>query len=124
MSTPFKGKYGSSSIIKTAFKPERKINGKTHQEFGKYIVFFLSKVIHSSAYSLLDKRANGSVAVNHIRVIDKHPDMTVDVSVIDNHEITSIPLVTSGSVSLTTSGEVIIIMHKHAHRGKKKTIHS
>ena len=34
------------------------------------------------------------------------------------------PLVTVGGVSLSTSGEVIVIIHQHAYHGKKKTIHS
>ena len=43
---------------------------------------------------------------------------------IDNHEITSIPLVTAGGVTSTTSGEVILIMHQCAYHPKTKTIHS
>ena len=48
----------------------------------------------------------------------------MDVRGIYNHEITSIPLETSGSVTLTTSGELIIIMHQNEHHGKNKTINS
>ena len=68
--------------------------------------------------------ANGGVAGNGVRVIAKHPYTTVDVRGIDNHEIAYIPLVTSGGVALTISGELIIIMHQCACHGKNKTIHS
>ena len=72
----------------------------------------------------MDSGANGGVTGNDVRVIAKHPDSTVDVRGIDDHEIASIPLVTTGGVTLTTSGEVIVIMHQHACHGKNKTIHS
>ena len=71
----------------------------------------------------MDRGHNGVVAGNAVRVIAKHPDRTVDVRGVDNHEIAHVPLVTAGSVTLTTSGEVIIIMHPHACHRKNKTIH-
>ena len=64
------------------------------------------------------------MAGNNIKVIAKIPDMTVDACGAENHEIASIPLVTSVSVALTTSGEVIIIMRQHSCHGKHKIIHS
>ena len=61
---------------------------------------------------------------NGVRFISKHPDMAVDVCGVDNHEIKSIPLVTTGGATLTTSGEVILIMYQHECHRKNKTIHS
>ena len=84
----------------------------------------MSNVIRSSADSLVDTGVNNDVSSNHVRVIVKHHDRTVDVHGIDNHEITSVPLVTIGGVALTTSGEVILIMHQHACHGRNKTINS
>ena len=72
----------------------------------------------------MDRGVNGDVAGNDVRFITKHPDRTGDVRGIDNHEIASIPLVTTGRVALTTSREVIIIVHQHAHHGKNKNVHS
>ena len=54
----------------------------------------------------------------------KHQDSTVDACRIDNHEITSIHLETAGSVTLSTSVEVIAIMIQCAGHGKNKTMHS
>ena len=71
----------------------------------------------------MDRGDNCGVAGNNVRVIAKHADMTVDARSIDNHEINFIPLVTAGGVTLTTSGEVIIIMHQHEFHRKNKTIH-
>ena len=53
----------------------------------------------------------------------KHPDSTVDVRGTDDHEISYVPLVNAGSVSLNTSDGVIIMMCQHAHNGKNKSIH-
>ena len=71
----------------------------------------------------MDVGANGHVAGNDVRVIAKHPDRTVEISGIDNHEITSILLVTAGGIVLTTSGEVILMMHQNACHGENTTIH-
>ena len=71
----------------------------------------------------MGKEANGSVVGNDIRVIAKHPDMTVDILGIDNHDVAHVPLVAAGGVMLTTSGEVITSMHQHACHRKNKSIH-
>ena len=72
----------------------------------------------------MDRGSNDGVDSNVFIVIAKHPDVTIDICGIDNHEIKSIPLATIGDVALTTSGEVIMIMHQCAHHRKDKTIHS
>ena len=76
-----------------------------------YIVYYLSKVSHSSVHLLVDRRANGGVAENDVRVIAKHTDSTVDIRGTCNHKIVSIPLVTTVNVTLTLSGEFIMIMN-------------
>ena len=43
---------------------------------------------------------------------------------IDNHQLTSIPLITAGGVSQSHLGPVILIFHQYAHYGKGKSIHS
>jgi hypothetical protein len=49
--------------------------------------------------SLIDCGANGGIAGIDTRVIERHPHQTVDIRGIDNHEITSIPIVTAGAVA-------------------------
>ena len=56
--------------------------------------------------------------------MSKYPHRTTDVRGIHNHEITSVPLVTAGGVTLSTSGEVIVITSQRPYYGKNKTIHS
>ena len=59
-----------------------------------------------------------------MRVIENHLDRKVEIRGIDNHKISAIPLVTSGGVTTTITGEVIVIMHQYAQHGKNKPMHS
>ena len=92
--TPIKGNMhpSHSSIKQIACEMDTTINGKTCREVGKHIVYYLSKVSHSSVDSLVDRGTNGGAEGNDIRVIVKHPDRTANFRSIDNHEIASIPL--------------------------------
>ena len=72
----------------------------------------------------MDRGANGGVAGSDARVIDTYPDHNVDIRGIDNYQISAIPLETAGGVTSTITGEVIAIMHQHAHHDKNKTINS
>ena len=94
------------------------------RESRKHIIYYLSKVSPSTEDSLVGRRFNVGVAYNNVRIIAKLPDVTVDVRSVEHHEISSIPLVTSDGVTFTTSDEVIITMHQHAHHKKNKTIQS
>lgn len=52
-----------------------------------------------SSSSLVDRGANGEVAGNDVRIIEKHPDKTVKIRGIDNHEVPYTPIVTAGGVT-------------------------
>ena len=72
----------------------------------------------------MDRGSNGGVEGSDVRFIETHPDFKVNIYGTHNHQISSIPLVTTGGVTTIITGEVIVIMHKHAHYSKNKTIHS
>ena len=72
----------------------------------------------------MDRGANGGVAGSDVRVIETHPDNMVGIRGIDNHQISVIPIVTSGGVTITITGKVIVIMNQCPCHGKNKTIHS
>jgi hypothetical protein len=75
--------------------------------------------------SLIDRGANGGIAGADTRIIERHPHRMVDVRGIDNHEITSTPIVTAGAVAKSQRGDVILIMHQHAYYHQQdKSIHS
>ena len=75
------------------------------------------------AASLIDRGANGGIAGDDVRVIDKTMWM-VDVRGINNHEVSGLPIATVGAVILTQHGPVIAIMPQYAYLGHGKTIHS
>lgn len=77
----------------------------------------------SKSGSLVDRGANGGIAGNDVRIINR-TNKSVNVRGIDDHQITDIPLVTAGGVAQTQKGEVIVILHQYAFTGKGKTIHS
>lgn len=91
------------------------------QEHMSHIIF--KKIKQSALHSLVDRREYGGAAGNDVSIIENHPDRKVDIRGIDNHEITSAPLVTAEGVTCTTSGEVIVITHQHACHGENATIH-
>ena len=108
---PVKYKSTLSLTKKYAIKSEITLNGMTYSKVRKNGLYYLSKTILSSEHSLVDMRANGGVSGNGVRGIAKHPDSTVGIRGIDNHEIIAIKLVTAGGVTLTTAEEVVAIMH-------------
>jgi hypothetical protein len=73
--------------------------------------------------ALVDRGANGGVAGEDVRVIQKL-HRTVDVQGIDNHQIADIPIVIAGGVINTQRGPAIAILNQYAYIGKGKTIHS
>ena len=86
----------------------------------RYIVSKLSRSHHGA---LVDRGANGGMAGSDTRTIE-HTGKFCDLSGIDNHEMTHIPLITAGSLVRTNNGDVIVIMHNYAKVPGHKTIHS
>ena len=84
----------------------------------------ISSHAKTTSESLVDRGANGDIAGNDVRIINKDAHRRVNVRGIDNHEITSIPLVTAGAVTSSQHGEVIVIMNQYAYHPQHKTIHS
>ena len=48
----------------------------------------------------------------------------LDVTRVDNHELSQLPLVDAGAKATTQLGDIILIMHEHAHHGLDRTIHA
>ena len=86
--------------------------------------YYVTKSSPSSLHSLVDKGANGGLVGSDVRFIETHPDRKVDIRCVDNHQISDISLVTAGGLTTTTKGEVIVIIHQHAHHGNNKIVHS
>jgi len=51
-------------------------------------------------------------------------DRVVDVTGIDNHQMGNLPIVTTGGVSKSQRGEILVILHQYALIPNGKAIHS
>ena len=88
---------------RTVLKSEFVLDGKPYYEVGQRITYFASKLSRKLLNSLVNRRANEGITDNNVRVISKYPEKTVNIHSIDNHEISSIPLVTAGGGVASTT---------------------
>jgi hypothetical protein len=77
----------------------------------------------TSPGSLIDSGANGGFGGDDVLVIE-WTDRFADVTGIDSHELSDLPIVTCLGKIYTTRGPAIAVMHQYANFGKGKTIHS
>ena len=74
--------------------------------------------------SLVDRGANGGILGMDARIIFKH-HREVDVTGIDNHEMSGLSIVDASAKCQSDKGPVIIIMKQYAYHGAQATtIHS
>ena len=78
---------------------------------------------HQQRGSLIDRGANGGIIGNDAHVYLKH-QRQVDVTGIDNHELSSLIIVDASARVMTQRGPAIVIMHQYAYHGLNRTIHS
>ena len=72
---------------------------------------------------LVDRGANGGLAGSDMRVIYK-THSKINISGIDNHEVTGLDVVTAATLLNTSLGKVIGIFNEYAYLGKGSSIHS
>ena len=72
---------------------------------------------------LVDRGANGGLAGSDMRVIYK-THRKINISGIDNHEVTGLDVVTVATLLNTSLGKVIGIFNEYAYLGKGSTTHS
>ena len=72
---------------------------------------------------LVDRGANGGLAGSDMRVIHK-THRKINISGIDNHEVTGLDVVTAATLLNTALGKVIGIFNEYAYLGKGSSIHS
>jgi len=78
---------------------------------------------HSKRGTPADRGANGGVLGNDAKVTFRQ-NKSVDVTGIDNHELSSLPMVDATAKTLTDKGEVILFLRNHACHGVNCTVHS
>ena len=104
----------------------RKLLSEKARKIDVHIIKYNISVYHhnnNTSNSLVDRGANGGLAGSNMRVITK-TDRMVDVTGIDDHELTGLPIVTAGCVAKSQRGDVILICHQYAYLPHGKTIHS
>ena len=72
---------------------------------------------------LVDRGANGGLAGSDMQVIYK-THRKINISGIDNHEVTGLDVVTAATLLNTSLGKVIGIFNEYAYLGKGSSIHS
>ena len=73
--------------------------------------------------TLVDRGANGGILGNDAKVIFQR-QKRVDVTGIDNHELSSLAIVDATAKTLTDKGWVILILRNYAYHGVNRTLHS
>jgi hypothetical protein len=105
-------------------RDEITVNGKQYRSVNTAkIIYCTASHRQTRRGALVDRGANGSMAGDNVRVIDR-TSRQVDIQGIDNHQIVDIPIATVDAVVKTQRGDVIAIMHQYAYTGKGETIHS
>ena len=72
---------------------------------------------------MIDRGANGGIAGDNVCIIAT-TDCQVNVSGINNHQLTNLKIVTAGGVCPSNQGEVVVILHQYAYNPGHQTIHS
>ena len=72
---------------------------------------------------MVDRGANGGLAGSDMRVMYK-THRKINISGIDNHEVTGLDVVTAATLLNTSLGKVIGIFNEYAYLGKGSSIHS
>ena len=73
--------------------------------------------------ALMDRGANGGIAGNDCRIVFEH-QREVDVTGIDNHEISALKIVDAVTVVMTQDGPRLAYMRQYAYLGQGRSIHS
>ena len=71
--------------------------------------------------ALIDRGANGCIAGSDMRLVES-TGQTIDLSGIDDHTVTNLPVVSAGGITRTPTGDVIIIVNQAAYMPEGRTI--
>ncbi|KAL7570791.1 hypothetical protein ACA910_014420 [Epithemia clementina (nom. ined.)] len=110
----------SSGDIRDVLSIHQASRRQVHQH---NITYKFSKVNAYPSLQLVDRGANGGLAGDDMRILHK-TGRKVDISGIDNHEVTNLDVVTCASMFDTNKGRIIGIFHEYAYLGKGRSIHS
>ena len=111
---PFSGDDASDMTKVLSAKRSRQIHVCKH---------YLFQHANHTNNQLVDRGANGGLAGSDMRVVHK-THRKINISGIDNHEVTGLDVVTAATLLNTSLGKVIGIFNEYAYLGKGSSIHS
>ena len=85
--------------------------------------YHISKYSASSYGSFVDRGVNGGLAGADVHVLER-TGRKVSVTIIDDHELPGLDIVTCVALIQTNHGKVNMLMHEYAYYGRGNTIHS
>ena len=97
------------------------LDGVTYKQAMHCINFRVSAHSSTKAATLVDRGANGGMAGSDVRLIETG-ERCADVSGINDHQISNLPISTVAGLVQTQHGPVVAIIHQVAYHGKGSTI--
>ena len=99
------------------------VDGTRYYTANQAVLYSVSKLDTTAVAALMDGGANGGLAGEDTKVLNR-TGRKVDISGIDDHQVTGLDIVTAAGLVETQNGKCVLIMHQYAYLGKGKTIHS
>jgi hypothetical protein len=110
-----KGKRSDKVVHPVNKNPSRTVN--------HHVTYTFARSNTSGHSQLVDRGANGGLAGADVKVLHK-TGRKVNISGIDDHELTGLDIVTCACMFETNKGRIIGIFHEYAYLGKGRSIHS
>ena len=88
------------------------------------MTYIVSHHKHKTSSSLVHRGVNDEITGNDIRRITICTEKKVNIMGIDNHQLCSIPLISTRGISQSQIGPIILIFHQYASYGKGTSLHS
>ena len=104
-------------------KRSEKVKHPVSRDVKAHVTYRFAQSNTSSHMQLVDRGANGGLAGADMKVLHKS-GRKVNISGIDNHELTGLDIVTCASMYDTNEGRIIGIFHEYAYHGQGRSIHS
>ena len=101
--------------------PKNSVN--PHEVYSHEVYQVSKHSVRSPRGAMVDRGANGGIAGNDCKIVELS-GRRIDVTGINNHQISQIPVGTVAAHAVSQRGEVILIMHQYAIHQENRTIHS
>jgi hypothetical protein len=98
-------------------------NKPTTRSTNNHVTYNFSRANTSKLSQLVDRGANGGLAGGDMKILHK-TGRKVNISGIDNHELTDLDVVTCACLLDTSKGRIVAVFHEYAYYGKGRSIHS